>query len=277
MIWTAATGRTRNEVNWKTHSHGITGSTAPEVRSRELAQAENGSVQGNTFRVTLDAPITTWDEAIPLGNGMLGGLLWGTDNTVNLSLDRGDLWDETTPPEIKEGNWNYANMRQLVKENFGEFMRRYDGTYNHPAPTKLPGGRLVLTLSPAKQGEELHAGYEAGDGDRDASATAAQLECFFHAAERVALIRVDDTNVTSKFIRPDGLDRLNYKPAQFGQDDDTSWMVQEASEGLVYATLTATRRVGNQTFLAVAITTNREDADQSDPLALARSRIAKSA
>ena len=58
--------------------------------------------QENCYELKLDAPITTWDEAIPLGNGMLGVLLWGKDNTINLSLDRGDLWDETLTPEILE-------------------------------------------------------------------------------------------------------------------------------------------------------------------------------
>jgi alpha-L-fucosidase 2 len=242
--------------------------------STSHARAEDKPDPANTFQLTLDAPITTWDEAIPLGNGMLGGLLWGSGNTINLSLDRGDLWDETTPPEIEEGNWNYANMKQLVKENFGEFMRRYDGTYNHPAPTKLPGGRLVLTLSPAKQAQDFTLDMKSATGTV-AFHDGGKLVCFFHAEERVALIRVDDTNVASKFIRPDGIDRLNYGKAQFGQEDDTSWMVQEASDGLVYATVTCTKRIGDQTILAVAITTNREDVNQSDPLALARSRIAE--
>jgi alpha-L-fucosidase 2 len=44
--------------------------------------------------LVLSAPINTWDEAIPLGNGLMGGLLWGENNTIRLSLDRGDLWDE---------------------------------------------------------------------------------------------------------------------------------------------------------------------------------------
>ena len=38
----------------------------------------------------LAAPIATWDEGVPLGNGLTGGLLWGGGNTINLSLDRGD-------------------------------------------------------------------------------------------------------------------------------------------------------------------------------------------
>ena len=49
------------------------------------------------YRLQLQAPIETWDEAIPLGNGLTGGLLWGTGNSINLSLDRGDLWDERLP------------------------------------------------------------------------------------------------------------------------------------------------------------------------------------
>ena len=44
----------------------------------------------DAMKLTLTAPITTWDEALPLGNGLLGGLLWGEGGTLRLSLDRGD-------------------------------------------------------------------------------------------------------------------------------------------------------------------------------------------
>lgn len=226
------------------------------------------------YELRLEAPITTWDEAIPLGNGMLGGLLWGKDNTINLSLDRGDLWDETLAPEILEGNWNFANMKKLIEENWGEYARRYDNIYNHTAPTKLPGGRLVLTLGEDKKAKDFRLDMKKALGIVNFS-DGSKLECFFYAKERVALIRVDEANVSSKFIRPDGIDRLNYKPAEFGTKDGMSWMVQEASEGLVYATLTVSKRIGNQTLIAVAITTNQEDANESDPLVLAKARVSK--
>ena len=35
----------------------------------------------------------TWDEALPLGNGMLGALIWGDGRPLRISLDRADLWD----------------------------------------------------------------------------------------------------------------------------------------------------------------------------------------
>ena len=57
---------------------------------------KNATVQLPDARhdLILQAPVKTWDEALPLGNGLMGGLLWGENNTIRLSLDRGDLWDE---------------------------------------------------------------------------------------------------------------------------------------------------------------------------------------
>ena len=145
------------------------------------------------FELKLTAPITTWDEAIPLGNGMLGGLLWGGGNVINLSLDRGDLWDESIAPEILEGDWNYANMKKLIKENYAEFMRRYDGPFNHPAPTKLPGGRLVLTLGADKKSKDFTLDMKKALGAVHFT-DGSKLESFFSAQERVALILVDDAH-----------------------------------------------------------------------------------
>src|SRR6478736_4260944 len=79
-------------------------------KNQDFPNAENNLI--------LQAPINSWDEAIPLGNGLTGGLLWGGESTIKLSLDRGDLWDERTngPKEwwktqtwIKGGNmWEDA-------------------------------------------------------------------------------------------------------------------------------------------------------------------------
>lgn len=34
-----------------------------------------------------------WDEGIPLGNGIMGTLIWQKEGKLRLSLDRADLWD----------------------------------------------------------------------------------------------------------------------------------------------------------------------------------------
>ena len=47
-----------------------------------------------------DSLATRWDEAMPLGNGWLGTLIWKKDNKLRLSLDRIDLWDDRPMPQI---------------------------------------------------------------------------------------------------------------------------------------------------------------------------------
>ena len=85
----------------------------------------------------LQAPIKTWDEAIPLGNGLLGGLVWGEDHTLRLSLDRGDLWDERPSKhwvEVRD-RFNWATMQRLVAENrMDEFNDIFDSNYDYDGP-----------------------------------------------------------------------------------------------------------------------------------------------
>ena len=42
-------------------------------------------------------PIPRWDEGIPLGNGLLGAIIWVDSREIVISLDQATLWDERTP------------------------------------------------------------------------------------------------------------------------------------------------------------------------------------
>lgn len=230
------------------------------------------SAQANeSYRLTLDAPIKTWDEAIPLGNGLMGGLLWGEGNIINLSLDRGDLWDERLPELYHGDNWNYATIRRLKDEgNQAEISRLFDHPYNRiPYPTKLPGGRLVLTLDDSMQANSFELNMHTAVGS--VSLGDQKLQCFFSATTPVAMIRVGGPALSYKFLRPAGLDQLGYEAATFGEEDGMSWMVQDAALGLQYAVVVGSKRVSDETQLAVAITSNR---DGDNPLAIARARVA---
>ncbi len=50
--------------------------------------------------LVFDSLAKRWDEAIPLGNGWLGALIWQKENKIRMSLDRVDLWDDRPMPEI---------------------------------------------------------------------------------------------------------------------------------------------------------------------------------
>ncbi len=222
------------------------------------------------FALHLAAPIKTWDEAIPLGNGLTGGLLWGEGNTIYLSLDRGDLWDERLPELYLEDDWNYATIKRLVAEkDQAEMVRRFDAPYEQvPYPTKLPGGRLVLTLDPAQSASQFHLDMKRAMGSVDLGT--GRLATFFSAVEPVAMIRIPGPAPQYRFLRPAGLDRLGYSPAEFGSQENTTWMVQEAADGLKYAVVVSSKRVEDETQLAVAITSTN---DGEDPLVIGRQRV----
>ncbi|MCF6331833.1 MAG: hypothetical protein L3J11_01000 [Draconibacterium sp.] len=64
-----------------------------------------------TFQLNINAPIDKWDEAIPLGNGLTGGLLWGNGNEIHLSPDRDDLWDLRSHPGFTTPGFSHETVR----------------------------------------------------------------------------------------------------------------------------------------------------------------------
>ncbi|MEN8151802.1 MAG: glycoside hydrolase N-terminal domain-containing protein, partial [Planctomycetota bacterium] len=234
-----------------------------------LAAASTRSEAAGPEPLRLAAPIETWDEGVPLGNGLTGGLLWGAGNTIHLSLDRGDLWDERRPEEVRKPDWTWDTIRKLkAAGNQKEISRRFDRPYSQiPHPTKLPGGRLVLTLEADRTAESFELDLSRALGR--VRLTNGALTCFFSAVRPVAMVRVPGS-VTTEIRRPAGLDKLGYDPAKTGRADGVTWMVQTAAEGLVYAIVVAARSDGEDTLLAVAITSNR---DGDDPLAIGKRRV----
>ena len=91
-----------------------------------------------------DKTIASWDEAIPLGNGAIGCLIWGKSDALRLSLDRCDLWDTADSPKIND-EYCYKNLVKLARErNEKEIERIFDEPYSRPRPTKLPAGKIII-------------------------------------------------------------------------------------------------------------------------------------
>ncbi len=87
---------------------------------------------------------TTWDEAIPLGNGMLGALVWQKENNLRISLDRADLWDLRPMENLSKPEFKYKWVQQQVKNNnYKAVQDMFDVPYDRlPAPSKIPGAAL---------------------------------------------------------------------------------------------------------------------------------------
>lgn len=246
--------------------------------------AEDSRLPGPGSDLTLKAPIDKWDEAAPLGNGLLGGLLWGRDQTIRLSLDRGDLWDLRTPPQIHEKDFSYANLQKLVRDrNTREIARLTDAPYDHPTPTKLPAGRLEIELDQARGVTSFQLKLARAEG-RAILSDGSIIQAFFSASRPVALIRVPGAAPRSlRLVVPGGggggdtgpdshaVASLGYPPARTGGDGDTRWFVQDATDGGSYCVCAQSVRREAETLIAVTVTSS---ADGPDPLALARARLA---
>jgi alpha-L-fucosidase 2 len=94
-----------------------------------------------------DSLAKRWDEAIPLGNGWLGALIWQKENKVRISIDRVDLWDDRPMPEINKLKFKWV-AEQVRKGNYDTVQKLGDEPYEkYAAPTKIPGAALEFDIS----------------------------------------------------------------------------------------------------------------------------------
>ena len=138
-----------------------------------------------------EKPIERWDEAIPLGNGMMGILVWGDGHPLKLSLDRADLWDTRPVKEWESPDYNYQTMRQWVAEGrIDELHRLYELPYRRdPGPTKIPAARIELQFSEGIQVKSSRlslsramATVELSDG--------CQMQILQHATEPIGILTI---------------------------------------------------------------------------------------
>ncbi len=103
----------------------------------------------SAHNLVYDQLATTWDEAIPLGNGEIGALIWNNDGNLRFSLDRVDLWDERPIAYLEKDEFNFDWVYQKWEENdYGIVQEFFDrGAYsNSIAPSKIPGAALEFAF-----------------------------------------------------------------------------------------------------------------------------------
>ena len=107
-----------------------------------------------TMVMRIEGPVDLWDEAVPLGNGHMGGLLYGSGPAIKLALDGGSLWDERKSPAVLREDFTWKHWLELKTAGRWEEIRAlFDRPYWEPTPTKIPGGRLDIVLSPGRRPE----------------------------------------------------------------------------------------------------------------------------
>ena len=228
--------------------------------------------------MSLAAPIDTWDEAVPLGDGLIGALLWGQGNILRLSLDRGDLWDLRRPEIYSRPDWNYQTIKRLVAEkNQREMVRLFDAPYEEtPYPTKLPAGRVELRFSDGAQISQFDLDLKTAEARARllGMPPASDVRVFVDAAAPVVMVSLMGANGAGAGMdlivtAPSVVAKLGYPPARTIDADGYRGYVQEAAMGLRYGVL-AKMRVAARSTLAITVF---RSTDGSDPLPGAKATL----
>ena len=99
-----------------------------------------------------------WDEAMPLGNGMLGVLIWGKHNRLRLSLDRADIWDERKAVDLSTFDFKWVKQ-QVLKNDYEPVHQKGDAPYDNIAyPTKLPAAATTTIPAVTARSTAWHNG-----------------------------------------------------------------------------------------------------------------------
>jgi len=73
----------------------------------------------------------SWDEAIPLGNGLVGALVWQNGPNLRISLDRADLWDLRPMDNLDTPEWKFKWVyEQWGKKDSGPVQKKFDVPYD---------------------------------------------------------------------------------------------------------------------------------------------------
>ncbi len=128
------------------------------VATQQLSLAQGIVLTPSPHDLHFDRLPTSWDEGIPLGNGILGALVWQKDGKLRISLDRADLWDLRPMKEMYDSTFTWPWVIQKVKEkDYAPVQQMGDVPYEREAgPTKIPAGALEFDIADLGEVESVH-------------------------------------------------------------------------------------------------------------------------
>ena len=134
--------------------------------------------------------IKQWDEAIPLGNGKLGCLIYG-DGPLRFAIDRIDLWDNRQSPAASKKNFTYKKVIECAKggeEGWREKKQFFDINYQTPYPSKLSAGSFELDFG--EKSNEICSDLDIYTAKANVSYSSYQVETFVSAEKPFGILRV---------------------------------------------------------------------------------------
>ena len=164
-----------------------------------ILSPSNASPHTPKYDLKFSRLATSWDEGIPLGNGMLGALVWQKDNHLRLSLDRADLWDLRPMENFTRPEFSFKWVQRQVKDkNYKVVQNLFDAPYDQlPAPSKIPGAAIEFNTK--SLGEVVQVRLTLNNAVCETTwENGTKLQTFVHASQPTGWFRFE--NVPLDFI-----------------------------------------------------------------------------
>jgi alpha-L-fucosidase 2 len=144
-----------------------------------------------------DSLARSWDEGIPLGNGMVGSLVWQKNDRLRLSLDRADIWDIRPMAGLHREEFSYQWVQgQVAKKDYKPVQQYFDVPYDRePAPSKIPAGALEFDLAGAGAVQSVRLDIAKAICTVNWK-NGMRLETFVHATEPIGWFKFTNANST---------------------------------------------------------------------------------
>jgi len=143
-----------------------------------------------------EMPAETWQQGLPLGNGDLGVMVWGSGDPLFFTLDKTDLWEKRHwSPDPEHFKWR--EFRKLIESGTvateEKAFQRPDGNPPPPYPTRLPVGRCELRpmgkLKSATMRLSLWTATASGELATDRGEI--RWQALVHATEPLIILELD--------------------------------------------------------------------------------------
>jgi hypothetical protein len=216
--------------------------------------------------LVFNSPATRWDEAVPLGNAIVGSLVWQKGEVLRMSLDHVGLWD--LRPLVNSDSLSKYNFKwvesQVLKKDYRPVQLRYDVPYDTSAfPSKIPGGALEFDLKALGKADSVRL-YLRNAVCEVRWNGGARLQTFVHATENAGWFRFDnvpkefkpvlappvyqtaDAGVTPKSSMSVSLGRLGYTQGTVSEEGTTIVYHQPGYGGFYYEIAVSYRSSGNR-------------------------------
>ncbi|MCH5232591.1 MAG: hypothetical protein J1E78_03055 [Muribaculaceae bacterium] len=225
----------------------------------------------------------SWDEGIPLGNAVIGALVWEKEGNLRMSLDRTDLWDLRQSDSLSGENFKYEWVKQHIRNgNYDPVHAKLDDPYDMiPAPSKIPGAAIEFPLE--KLGETDSVRLYLNDALAEIKwKGGATLKTFVNANEPIGWFKF--TNVPEGFkpvlITPQynngeelGVDspvsgqdlrRLRYPQGEVSQTENEITYIQPGYDGYFYKVVVKWERTGKDVTGVWSITSSLSEDDATE-------------